>query len=269
MRQSLAPQQTGQPGTGTTPMRSALMDPGEPAEHAGSMRARWWLIGSVAGAVAVAAVRVRRTTRCAADRPERRPDSGWATCSAPGAGAYEATFGRVLAGLYRVIAIDLRDSLAGQACGHIVDIGAGPGGLAVALAEQFPDARLTTVDIDTAMAALAAARVAREGIDAQVHISVGDVGALPLADASVDLVTSSFSVHHWPDAQVGFTEVRRVLRPGGRAIIYDLPDWWGRVETHAPPLAAVASAGGFRDVSSSRLRWPRSLAVIHRIEATG
>ena len=138
----------------------------------------------------------------------------------------------------------------------------------MALAGQFPDARVTTIDIDSAMATLSAARMARERIDDQVHISVGDVGVLPLANDSVDLVTSSFSVHHWPDADVGFTEVRRVLRPGGRAIIYDLPDWWGRFETHAPRLAEVASAGGFRDVRSSRLRWPRPLAVIHRIEVT-
>lgn len=235
----------------------------------GGMRARW-LIGGAAGSVAVAVVvstRALPTTRGAADRPERRPDPGWATCSAPGARVYEATFGRVLTGLYRAVAIDLSGSLDGQTCVHIVDIGAGPGGLAVALAEQFPDARVTTVDIDTAMATLAAARVAREGIDDRVHISVGDVAALPLADASVDLVTSSFSVHHWPDAEAGFAEVRRVLRPGGRAIIYDLPDWWGRFETHAPRLAEVARAGGFRDVGSSQLRWPRPFAVIHRIEA--
>jgi ubiquinone/menaquinone biosynthesis C-methylase UbiE len=173
----------------------------------------------------------------------------------------------VLTGLYRAIAIDLSGSLARQPGPRIVDIGAGPGGLAVALAEQFPDARITIVDIDTAMATLAAARAAREGIDDQVHISVGDVAAIPLADASVDLVTSSFSVHHWPDAEAGFTEVRRVLRPGGRAIIYDLPDWWGRFETHAPRLVEAARAGGFRDVRSSQLRWPCSFAVIHRIEA--
>lgn len=250
-------------------MRRALMDPGEPAEHAEAMRARRWLIGGAAGSVAVvAATRALRTNRCAADRPGWCSDPGWATCSAPGAGVYEATFGRVLTGLYRVIAMDLRGTLAGQAGLHIVDIGAGPGGLAVALAEQFPDARVTTVDIDPAMATLAAARVVREGLDDRVRVTVGDVASLPLADASVDLVTSSFSVHHWPDAEVGFSEVRRVLRPRGRAIIYDLPDWWGRFETHAPRLAEAARAGGFREVSSSQLRWPRPLAVIHRIEAT-
>ncbi len=233
------------------------------------MHARRWLIGGALGAAAVAvASRHVLSARHHGDPAGRRPDPGWATCSAPGASAYEATFGRVLTGVYRAIAIDLGDSLTGEAPLHAVDIGAGPGGLAVALAEQFPVARVTTVDIDTAMATRAAARVAREGIDYRVHVCVGDVAALPLADASVDLVTSSFSVHHWPDAEAGFAEVRRVLRPGGRAIIYDLPDWWGTFETHAPRLAESALAGGFRDVRSSRLSWPRSLAVIQRVEAT-
>ena len=89
-----------------------------------------------------------------------------------------------------------------------------------------------------------------------------------MADASVDLVTSSFSVHHWPDAKAGLAEIRRVLRPGGQAIIYNLPDWWGRFETHAPPLAEAATTAGFYEVSSGHLPWPRSLAAIHRIVAT-
>jgi SAM-dependent methyltransferase len=110
--------------------------------------------------------------------------------------------------------------------------------------------------------------MAREGIDERVDVCVGDVAALPLPDDSVDLVTSSFSVHHWPDAVAGFSEVHRVLRPGGRAIIYDLPDWWGRFETHAPALIEVATAGGFEAIASSRLRWPGPFAVVHRIDAT-
>jgi SAM-dependent methyltransferase len=212
--------------------------------------------------------RATRATPEAQPRPGGRPDSGWATCSAPGARAYEATFGRVLTGLYRAIATDLATTLPGQPGLHIVDIGAGPGGLGVALAEAFPDGHITTLDIDMEMASLAAARMAREGLEGRVRVSVGDVAALPLADHSVDLVTSSFSVHHWPDAAAGFTEIHRVLRRGGRAIIYDLPDWWGRFETRAPALIEVAAAGGFSDVTSGRLRWPAGVAVVHRIDAT-
>jgi SAM-dependent methyltransferase len=236
-----------------------------------AMRARTWVMGAAVGSAAVAGAVAGRALRAkpAGDGgPDGLPGCGWATCSAPGARTYEITFGRLLTGLYRTIAADLARSLPGRSGLQIVDIGAGPGGLAVALAEQFTDARITTVDIDRTMAALAAARVAREGLDEQVSISVGDVAALPLATHSVDLVTSSFSMHHWPDAAAGFAEIHRVLRPGGHAIIYDLPDWWGRFETHAPGLVEAASSGGFADVASHRLRWPGPLAVVHRIDTT-
>ena len=240
-------------------------------EHAGRVQARWWILGGVAGTAAVAGAGAARATRrrpAAGEPSGEHPDSGWATCSAPGARAYEASFGRLLTGLYRAIATDLSATFAGQSGPHIVDIGAGPGGLAVALAEAFPESRITTVDIDADMASLAAARMAREGIDQRVGVNVGDVAALPLPDHSVDLVTSSFSVHHWPDAVSGFREVHRVLRPGGRAIIYDLPDWWGRFETQAPSLVDAAAAGGFDDIASSHLRWPGPFAVVQRIDAT-
>ena len=197
----------------------------------------------------------------------QRRTPGWATCSAPGARAYELTFGRALGGLYLELGRDLR-ALAGQDDPrHILDVGAGPGGLAVALAAQFPSARITTADVDPAMSARAVARVRGEGLADHVEVVVADVAALPMPDACLDLVTSSFSVHHWPDAPGGFAEIRRVLRPGGRAIIYDLPDWWGRFETAAGPLAQAAGAGGFTDVHVTTLRWPGPMRVVQRLEA--
>jgi SAM-dependent methyltransferase len=117
------------------------------------------------------------------------------------------------------------------------------------------------------MVAVARQRMAREGLAERVDIVVGDVGALPLADACADVVTSSFSVHHWPDPAAGFAQVHRILRPGGRAVIYDLPDWWGRFETKAPAMAGSAVGGGLAEAHTGRLAWPGPVRVVQRLEA--
>ena len=78
-------------------------------------------------------------------------------------------------------------------------------------------------------------------------------------------MTSSFSVHHWPEAAEGFAEVRRVLRPRGLARIYDVPDWWGRVETGAPPLASVARQGDAA-FHIDGLAWPGPLRLVRRMD---
>ena len=230
------------------------------------------IIAGAATAVAGAAAAGARWARSGPESDTRdpaEPEPGWASCSAPTARVYAATFGRGLAGLYRELADDLRARMGAPTGLEIVDVGAGPGGLAVAIARAFPDSAVTALDVNARMAELATARVAREGMSDRVRVIVGDVTRLPIPDHSVDLVTSSFSVHHWPDAAAGFAEVNRVLRPGGRAIIYDVPDWWGRFETRAPRLVQSAEAGGFAGVESSRVRWPGPIEVVHRIDITG
>jgi SAM-dependent methyltransferase len=224
------------------------------------MRVQSARLGALAGAAGTAGEAIRAGVETIAP--------GMSRCSAPGARSYDATFGRMLATLYREVARDMRRAVSGPGHRHIVDVGAGPGGLAVELAGMFPLDRVTAVDIDPAMVALARARVAREGLAERVAVLVGDVAALPLRAASVDLVTSSFSAHHWPDAPAGFAEIRRVLRPGGRAIVYDLPDWWGRFETHAPPLDLAARAGGFAEARTGHLRWPGPVRLVRRLDLT-
>ncbi len=191
---------------------------------------------------------------------------GWATCSAPSAQIYDRTFGWLLGDLYRRMADDLARSVAALAAPEVLEIGPGPGGLAVELARRHAGLRLTGLDIDPAMVERAAVRARRERLDDRLAFVVGDVAALPFPDASFDLVTSSFSVHHWPDAAAGFAEIRRVLRPGGRVIVYDLPDRWGRLETKAPPLGEVAAAGGFVDGTATPFAWPGRLAFVRRLE---
>ena len=70
-------------------------------------------------------------------------------------------------------------------------------------------------DISAAMLDRALATARRLGVEDQVTPLVADVGDLPLADASVDLVATFTGLHCFPDPHRAVIEMVRVLRPGG------------------------------------------------------
>jgi SAM-dependent methyltransferase len=106
--------------------------------------------------------------------------------------------------------------------GDVLEIGGGSGVMAEQMLRRFPDIRLTVVDVDPAMIAMAGRRLA--GRRPQATAVVGDVTQLPFDDGSFDVVTSYLMLHHVIDWPAALAEVSRVLRPGGRFLGYDLDD---------------------------------------------
>ncbi len=109
--------------------------------------------------------------------------------------------------------------------GHVVDVGAGTGTLAISLAQARPDVTVTGVDGDQEILALAQDKPGAE----LVTWRKGLAGELPLADDCADAVVTSLVLHHldWGAKQRALAEMARVLRPGGRLHIAD----WGRPAT--------------------------------------
>jgi SAM-dependent methyltransferase len=99
----------------------------------------------------------------------------------------------------------------------VLDLGAGTGLLALTAAERWTEAAIAGVDASEAMLSLARVRAARRWPRRPDRIAwlLADASTLPLADASVDLVISSFMLQLVPDRGAVLGEVRRVLRPGG------------------------------------------------------
>jgi ubiquinone/menaquinone biosynthesis C-methylase UbiE len=116
----------------------------------------------------------------------------------------------------------VRRALGLTSDGAAMDLGCGPGYLAVDLAAQAPGLWLTGIDLSPAMLSLAQAHTQLAGMEVRVGFRQADVQRIPVPDRSFDLVVSSFSLHHWDDPVAVLDEVARILRPGGSFLIRDL-----------------------------------------------
>ena len=140
------------------------------------------------------------------------------TSSMPDPGLYDAVVGRVMQPFYSSVA---RQMAFASPSSTALEVGSGPGRLAVAMGVVSPHVRVTALDIDPEMVAIGNRKAAEAGVSDRVSFEVGDVGAMPFGDGQFDLVVSTFSMHHWEDAGRGVAEIQRVLKPGGMGCIYD------------------------------------------------
>ncbi len=97
----------------------------------------------------------------------------------------------------------------------ILDLGCGTGEITARLAAKFPNASFVGVDLEEAHLTRAAERCAAFG--SRVRFEVGDALALRFDDSTFDLVVCRHVLQAVPDAEAVLAEIRRVLRPGGRA----------------------------------------------------
>lgn len=101
---------------------------------------------------------------------------------------------------------------AAQALGEVVDLGCGDGAATRAITRGLPIGRLRGIEGHEPFRAAARAR----GVDAQP----GDLeGRLPFGDDSLDAVISNQVIEHLADTDRFVAEIRRVLRPGGLAVV--------------------------------------------------
>ena len=119
---------------------------------------------------------------------------------------------------YAYVADDIL-SLCKPRVGIWLDVGTGPGGLALALAQQVPGSVLVLMDPNPEALDKALRAAGELGLGNRVVPVVGPAEAMPLPDRCVDLVVSRGSIFFWDDPARGISEAHRVLRPGGEAMI--------------------------------------------------
>lgn len=174
----------------------------------------------------------------------------------PHLGGIAALEDRARAPSYRAMVGTMIDQMAPKPGERILDVGSGSGALDRMIARRFPANPIVATDVNPFLQHEAAALTE----DKTIEFRLADAEALPFPDASFDCAFT-VTVFEECDAERALQELRRVLRPGGRAGVIvraiDLPQWWNlplpdalRARAETPPQSVAAR--GVADASLYR-----------------
>jgi ubiquinone/menaquinone biosynthesis C-methylase UbiE len=112
----------------------------------------------------------------------------------------------------------LRIAAAVPPGGAVLEVAPGPGFLSIELAKRGLQVR--AVDISKTFVEIAQHNAATEGVTAR--FTLGNAAALPVEDAVVDFVVCRAAFKNFAEPVKALSEMRRVLRPGGTALLIDM-----------------------------------------------
>jgi arsenite methyltransferase len=151
----------------------------------------------------------------------------------------------------------VREALGAQPGERILDVGCGPGFYVSELLEEVgPEGAVVGVDGSPAMIAVAQARAAGRG-NADFHQA--DAIALPVEDAGFDRALSVQVMEYVPDVPAGLSEIHRALKPGGRALIWDVD--WASTSWHSRDPERMRRALEVWDTHLTHPSLPQTLAA--------
>lgn len=101
---------------------------------------------------------------------------------------------------------------------QVLEVAPGPGFLTIELAKRGLQVR--AVDISKTFVEIAERNAAAEGVEARFDL--GNAAALPIEDSGVDFVVCRAAFKNFAEPVKALAEFRRVLRPGGKALLIDM-----------------------------------------------
>ena len=116
------------------------------------------------------------------------------------------------------------EHLKTEALSEIIDIGCGGGRNAGELLRKYPSAKVTAIDYSPLSVEQAAAYNKDAIAQGRCAVQQGDVSSLALEENGYDLATAFETIYFWPGLEQCFTEVAKVLKPGGYFMIVNESD---------------------------------------------
>jgi demethylmenaquinone methyltransferase/2-methoxy-6-polyprenyl-1,4-benzoquinol methylase len=122
----------------------------------------------------------------------------------------------------------------------VLDLAGGTGDIAALMSKRVgARGRVVLTDINQAMLDVGRRRLEDRGIVSNVEFALADAEHLPFPDGEFDAVTIAFGLRNVTDKDAALREMRRVLKPGGRALILEFS------EVRAEPLKKLYDTWSF------------------------
>ena len=119
--------------------------------------------------------------------------------------------------------VDRLVELAGERTGaRALDLGCGPGDIAIRCARARPSWRIMALDASEAMIAIARRAIVAAGLGDRITAQLADAKATKLAAGSFDVIFSNSLLHHMPEPIPLWREIRRLAGPGALVFVRDL-----------------------------------------------
>ncbi|POY38329.1 bifunctional demethylmenaquinone methyltransferase/2-methoxy-6-polyprenyl-1,4-benzoquinol methylase UbiE [Solitalea longa] len=104
---------------------------------------------------------------------------------------------------------------------YILDVATGTGDLAFQAIETLKPEKVVGVDISEGMLAFAEKKIVERNLQAIFSVKPGDSENLPFEENTFDAVIVSFGVRNFENLEQGLSNIQRVLKPGGKAVVLE------------------------------------------------
>ena len=103
----------------------------------------------------------------------------------------------------------------------ILDVATGTGDMAILANKLLTAEKITGIDISEGMLEIGKKKIEKLGLQHRIELLKGDSETIIFDDNSFDAVTVAFGVRNFQDLELGLSEIKRVLKPGGKLVVLE------------------------------------------------